>query len=99
MTAIVLAFHNKHSYDQASIEAIRRGFDCHGFPIGVTRGQNTSFYRKWLLKNLPTVMPANSVMVVPLNKDTREQAPDILCDLALSVDEPENVTGYVICDE
>lgn len=99
MTAIVLTFHNKQSYYQASDEASRRGFQCHGFPVGVTQGQNASFYRKWLIKNLPTVMPANSVMVVPLTHSTREQAPDILCDLALSVDEPESVTGYVICDE
>ena len=99
MTAIVLAFHNRMTFDQASTELNRRGLQCHAFPIGLVREKSASFYRRWLLKNLPSVTPANSLMVVPLCNETISSAPDLICDLALSVTEPESVTGYLIGDE
>jgi len=99
MTAIVLAFHNSISFEQATCEANRRGLQCHSFPLGLLREKSASFYRRWLLKNLPIVSPAHSLMVVTLCNETRSSAPDLICDLALSVTEPESVTGYLIGDE
>jgi len=99
MTAIVLAFGSKSSFEQANNEVTRRGLAYHAFPSGLMRASSTSYYRRWLLKNLPSVTPANSVMVVPLCSETKSDAPDLICDLALSVTEPEAVTGYVIGDD
>lgn len=99
MTAIVLTFGNTSGFEQANTELNRRGLTCHAFPFGLARGSSSSFYRRWLMKHLPGVTPAKSVMVVPLCSETKTQAPDLLCDLALAVTEPETVTGYVIGDE
>lgn len=99
MTAIVLTFHNDKTFEQASLEISRRGLECHAFPVGLMRESSMSFYRRWLLKNLPSVTPANSVVVVPLHGDDQANGPDLICDLALAVTEPEAVTGYVIGDD
>ncbi|KAF0196208.1 MAG: hypothetical protein FD169_1076 [Bacillota bacterium] len=98
MTAIVLTFHNRISFEQASCEINRRGLQCHAFPLGLLREKSASFYRRWLLKNLPSVTPASSLMVVPLFCEAKSSAPDLICDLALSLTEPESVTAYLIGD-
>ena len=99
MTALVLTFVDHNGMEQAQSAAVSRGLDCHAFPQGLMRLGSNSFYRRWLARRLPGVLPSPSVMVVPLMEMTKsDNAPSLLFDLALSVSRPEEVTGYVISD-
>ncbi|HSL93067.1 MAG TPA: hypothetical protein VK905_00515 [Bacillota bacterium] len=99
MTALVLTFSDHNCMEQAQSAAASRGLDCHAFPQGLMKRGSNSFYRRWLTRRLPNVLPYPSVMVVPLMELAKsDNAPSLLFDLALSVSRPEEVTGYVISD-
>ncbi|MDP3058115.1 MAG: hypothetical protein Q8N36_01460 [bacterium] len=97
LTAIVLTFNDASSYAQTTLELEKRGLPMYAFPRGIMQASSTSFYRRYLIRNLPAVLTAHFLMVLPIaDNQLEEHASDLMFDLALSIDEPEDVTGYLL---